>query len=82
MDIAPFPDGTEVFKANRYIADQSPLLMEEPSGFFTQYSESLPKTSLREQPQLGSADGPQEFFEVTLASEDLSRRAAPSSGAS
>ena len=42
LDIAPFPDGTEVFKANRYTADQSPLLMEEPSGFFNQYSEPLP----------------------------------------
>ena len=24
LDIAPFPDGTKVFKANRYIAEQSP----------------------------------------------------------
>ena len=55
---SPIPDGTEVFKANRYIADQSPLLMEEPSGFFAQYSETHPRTSLREQPQPGFADGP------------------------
>ena len=49
----------KVFKANRYTADQSPLLMEEPSSFFTQYSETLPRTSLREQPhQVGLADGP------------------------
>ena len=37
----PIPDGTEVFKPNRYTAYQSPLLPEEPSGFFTQYSETL-----------------------------------------
>ena len=61
-------DGTEVFKANRYIADQSPLLMEEPSGFFNQYSETLPSFT-------------QDLSEVTLAYEDLPRRAAPSSGA-
>ena len=40
----------KVFKANRYTADQSPLLMEQPSGFFNQYSETLPRSSLREQP--------------------------------
>ena len=54
----PIPDGTKVFKANRYTTDQSPLLMEEPFGFFTQYSETLPRSSLRKQPQPGSADGP------------------------
>ena len=49
----PIPDGTEVFKPNRYTA-QSPLLPEEPSGFFTQYSETLPSSA-------------QDFFDVTLA---------------
>ena len=53
----PIPDGTEVFKPNRYIAYQSPLLLEEPSGFFNQYSETL----------LHSAS---EFIDVTLAQED------------
>ena len=53
----PIPDGTKVVKPNRYTADQSPLLMEEPTGFFTLYSETLPRSSLREQPQPGSADG-------------------------
>ena len=64
----PIPDGTEVFKPNRYTAYQSPLLPEEPSGFFINYSETLPSSA-------------QDFSEVTLAYEDLPRRAAPSSGA-
>ena len=53
----PIPDGTEVFKPNRYTAYQSPLLPEEPSGFFNQYFEML----------LHSAS---EFIDVTLAQED------------
>ena len=64
----PIPDGTKVVKPNRYTAYQSPLLTEEPSGFFTQYSETLPSFA-------------QDFIEVTLAYEDLPRRAAPSCGA-
>ena len=53
----PIPDGTKVVKPNRYTADQSPLLMEEPSSFFTQYSETLPSST-------------QDFFDVPLAYEE------------
>ena len=49
----PIPDGTKVVKPNRCTAYQSPLLTEEPSGFFIQYSE----TRLVEQPhQVGLAE--------------------------
>ena len=53
----PIPDGTKVVKPNRYTAYQSPLLMEEPSGFFTQYSETLPSSA-------------QDFSDVPLAYEE------------
>ena len=55
----PIPDGTEVFKPNRYTAYQSPLLPEEPSGFFNQYFETLPSSA-------------QDFSDVTLAYEESS----------
>ena len=55
-DNAPFQNDLtkewKVSKASRYTA-QSPLLTEEPSGFFTQYSE-LPSSA-------------QDFFDVPLA---------------
>ena len=47
MDNAPFQNDLtkewKVSQASRYTA-QSPLLTEEPSGFFTQYSETLPSS--------------------------------------
>ena len=49
---APFPDLLDqewkVFQLNEHTANQSPLLMEETSGFFIQYSElpSSARTSL------------------------------------
>ena len=53
----PIPDGTKVFKPNRYTTYQSPLLTEEPSGFFIQCSETLMRTCLGEQPhQVGLAE--------------------------
>ena len=65
-DYAPFQINWVGVQASRYTA-QSPLLTEEPSGFFTQYSELLSSA--------------QDFFDVPLAYEVLPRRAAPSSGA-
>ena len=56
MDIAPFQTAPRVFKPNRYTA-QSPLLPEEPSGFFPYYSETLPSSA-------------QDFFDVPLAYEE------------
>ena len=41
-------------KPNRYTAYQSPLLPEESSGFFNQYSETVPSSA-------------QDFIDVTLA---------------
>ena len=71
MDITPFPDGTEGFKANRYITYQSPLLMEEPSGFFTQYSETLPSSAQDfSDVTLAYEESAFEFLDVTLARED------------
>ena len=37
----PHSRSTWESKPNRYTAYQSPLLLEEPSGTFTQYSETL-----------------------------------------
>ena len=59
LDIAPFqtaPRVSDITKVNRYTA-QSPLLPEEPSGFFTFYSETLPSSA-------------QDFFDVTLVREE------------
>ena len=59
LDIAPFqtaPRVSDITKVNRYTA-QSPLLPEEPSGFFTNYSETLPSIA-------------QDFFDVPLAYEE------------
>ena len=61
MDIALFQNdlvktAPRVSKLNSYTA-QSPLLPEEPSGFFTYYSETLPSSA-------------QDFFDVPLAYEE------------
>ena len=67
----PIPDGTEVFKPNRYTAYQSPLLPEEPSGFFTQFSKMLPRSTqdFSDLP-LAYKESAFEFLDVTLARED------------
>ena len=47
LAIAPFqmvPRVSDITKVNRYTA-QSPLLPEEPSGFFANYSETLPSSA-------------------------------------
>ena len=77
----PIPDGTEVFKPNRYTTYQSPLLPGETlsSGFFNQCSESF--TQDLSEVTLAGKDSAQDFTDVPLAYEDLPRRAAPSSGA-
>ena len=58
-------------KPNRYTTYQSPLLTEEPSGFFTQYSEMLPSFAqdFFDVP-LAYEESASKFFDVTLARED------------
>ena len=59
LDITPFqmaPRLSEITKVNRYTA-QSPLLPEEPSGFFINYSETLLSST-------------KDFFDVSLAYEE------------
>ena len=59
-------------KVNRYTAYQSPLLPEEPSGFFTQYSETLPSFAQDSSEVTLAREGcpPWDFTDVTLAFEE------------
>ena len=64
------PRVSDITKVNRYTA-QSPLLPEEPSGFFTNYSEMLLSSAqdFFDVP-LAYEESTSEFFDVTLARED------------
>ena len=78
MDITPFqndlvktaPRVSDNTKVNRYTA-QSPLLPEEPFGFFTNHSEML-LSSAQDffDVTLAYEESASEFFDVTLARED------------
>ena len=61
---------SDITKVNGYTA-QSPLLPEEPSGFFIQYSETLPSSAqdFFDVP-LAYKESTFEYFGVTLARED------------